>query len=146
MSIKQEIQDAMKDALRNRETLRLDCLRMAKGALLVKEKDGTGELTDDMSIAILRSEVKKRQQSIETYQELGKDDVVDVTKQEIVILESFLPQQLSAEDLEAKVHAYLTDHPEINHAGRLTGAMKKELGDAADGKMLNTICQQVLGG
>lgn len=145
MSIKQEIQDAMKDALRNKETLRLDCLRMAKGALLVKEKDGTGELTDDMSIAILRSEVKKRQQSIETYQELGKDDVVDVTKQEIVILESFLPQQMSAEDLEAKVRAYLADHPEINHAGRLTGAMKKELGDAADGKMLNAICQQVLG-
>ena len=53
MSIKQEIQDAMKDALRNRETLRLDCLRMAKGALLVKEKDGTGELTDDMSIELV---------------------------------------------------------------------------------------------
>lgn len=146
MSIKEEIQNAMKDALRNKQTLRLDCLRMAKGALLVKEKDGTGELTDDMSIAILRSEVKKRQQSIETYQELGKDDVVAVTKEEIQIIESFLPQQMSAEDLEAKVRAYLDAHPEINHAGRLTGAMKKELGDAADGKMLNDICQNVLGG
>lgn len=146
MSIKEEIQNAMKDALRNKETLRLDCLRMAKGALLVKEKDGTGELTDDMSIAILRSEVKKRQQSIETYQDLGKDDVVAVTKEEIQIIESFLPQQMSAEDLEAKVRAYLDAHPEINHAGRLTGAMKKKLGDAADGKMLNEICQNVLSG
>jgi uncharacterized protein len=144
VTIKQEIQDAMKDALRNKETVRLDCLRMAKGALLIKEKDGTGELTEEDSISILRSEVKKRQQTLETYAELGKDDVVEVTRQEIEIIESFLPQQLSEEDLEAKVRAYLDANPDVNHAGRLTGAMKKELGDAADGKMLNVICQKVL--
>ena len=145
MGIKQEIQDAMKDAMRAKDTVRLECLRMAKGALLLKEKDGKGELTEEIEIATLRSEVKKRQQSIETFLELGKDEEAEKSRQEIEILESFLPQQLSAEDLEAKVRAYLDNHPEINHAGRLTGAMKKELGDSADGKMLNEICQKVLG-
>lgn len=144
MSIKQQISDAIKDAMRSKDQARLDCLRMGKGALLIKEKESSEDLTEDIEVAILRSEVKKRQQSAETYAELGQTDAVEATKREIEILESFLPQQLSEEDLKAKVRAYLDEHPDINHAGRLTGAMKKELGDAADGKMLNQICQKIL--
>jgi hypothetical protein len=144
VSIKQQISDAIKDAMRSKDQARLDCLRMGKGALLIKEKESSEDLTEDIEVAILRSEVKKRQQSAETYAELGQTDAVEATKREIEILESFLPQQLSEEDLEAKVRAYLDEHPDINHAGRLTGAMKKELGDAADGKMLNQICQKIL--
>lgn len=145
LSIKLQIQEAMKEAMKAKDAVRLECLRMAKGALLLKEKDGSGALTEETEIATLRSEVKKRQQSIETFVELGKEDEAEKSRKEISILESFLPQQLSAEELEAKVRAYLEEHPEINHAGRLTGAMKKELGDSADGKMLNEVCQKVLG-
>ena len=52
---------------------------------------------------------------------------------------------MSAEEIEAKVRAYLAEHPELNHPGKLTGAMKKELGDTAVGKALNEICKRVLG-
>ena len=135
----------MKEAMKAKDTVRLECLRMAKGALLLKEKDGSGALTEETEILALRAEVKKRQQSVETFLELGKEDEAEKSRAEIAILESFLPQQLSVEDLEAKVRAYLETHPEMNHAGRLTGAMKKELGDAADGKMLNEVCQKILG-
>ena len=145
MSIKEDIQNQMKDALRAKDQVRLDCLRMAKGAILLKEKDGSGEITDDVTIAILRSEVKKRQQTIETLTELGKDEEAELSRNEIAILESFLPQQLSKEALTDKVRSYLAENPDINHPGRLTGAMKKELGDLADGKMLNEVCQEVLG-
>lgn len=145
MSIKEQISDSIKEAMRSKDQARLDCLRMGKGALLLKEKESSVALTEDDEIAILRSEVKKRQQSMETYAELGQTSAVEATRVEIEILESFLPQQLSEEQLEAKVRAYLAEHPDINHAGRLTGAMKKELGDAADGKLLSTICQAVLG-
>jgi uncharacterized protein len=145
MSIKEDIQNQMKDALRAKDQIRLDCLRMAKGAILLKEKEGSKEVTDDITIAILRSEVKKRQQTIETLTELGKDEDVELSRNEIAIFESFLPQQLSKEALTEKVKAYLAENPDINHPGRLTGAMKKELGDLADGKMLNEVCQAVLG-
>ncbi|PCJ58249.1 MAG: hypothetical protein COA73_10075 [Candidatus Hydrogenedentota bacterium] len=144
MSIKENIQEAMKDAMRAKDTIRLECLRMAKGAILVKEKSSGDAVTDEDVVAVMRTEVKKRQQSIEMFEEHGKMEEADASRQEIVVLESFLPQQLSIEDLEAKVRAYLADHPDINHAGKLTGAMKKELGDAADGKMLNEICRKVL--
>jgi len=146
MSIKQAVQDAMKDAMKARDTVRLECLRMAKGALLLKEKEGAKDvaLSDEDAIKALRSEVKKRQQSIETFRELGKDEEVQRLEKEIEVIESFLPKQLSEDALEAKVREYLAANPDVNHAGKLTGVLKKELGDQADGKVLNTVVKRVL--
>jgi uncharacterized protein YqeY len=146
MSIKEQIQNAMKEAMRAKDIARLECLRMAKGALLLKEKEGSGPLTDEMAIQALRAEVKKRQQSQDTYRELKKDDQVAVLEREIEVIESFLPKQLDEVELEARVRAYLAEHPGLNHAGKLTGAMKKELGDLADGRMLNEVCKRVVEG
>ncbi len=148
MSIKSAIQDAMKDALRNKEQERLECLRMAKGALLLKEKASAKdhEITDDESTQALRAEVRKRQQSLEQFRELGKGEEADRTEREIAIIEEFLPRQLSADDVEGKVREYLDANPDMNHPGKLTGAMKKELGDLVDGKVLNEMCRKVLEG
>jgi uncharacterized protein len=148
MTIKEKIQEGIKTATKSREQARLDTLRMAKGALLIKEKEKARAegISDEEAIAVLRSEIRKRQQSMETYQQLGRNDAVEGLKQEIAIMEEFLPQQLSEADIEAKVRAYLAEHPEMNHAGKLTGALKKELGDSADGKILNEVCRRVLGG
>lgn len=148
MSIKTAINDAIKDATKNRDQIRLECLRLAKAALLVKEKSGPKEIeiSDADAIAALRAEVKKRQQSIETFQQIGRTDEIERTTAEIAILDEFLPKQLSEADLEAKIRAHLADHPEINHAGKLTGALKKELGDLADGKLLADLCKKVLEG
>jgi len=144
MSIMEDIQNAMKEALRNRDTPRLECLRMAKGALLVKEKEAPDALNDEVAVTILRSEVKKRQQSIEIFREHDKETEAVAAEAEIAVLEEFLPQQLSPEQLEERVRAYAAEHPEITHAGKLTGALKKELGDAADGRLLNELCRSVL--
>ena len=144
MSIKEQVQSEITKAMKARDAIRLECLRMAKGALLLKEKESADALTDEVSMAALRGEIKKRQQSIEIFREHGKEEEAVATENEIRIFEEFLPKQLSAEDLEAKVRAYAAEHPEINHAGKLTGAMKKELGDLADGKMLNEICRKVI--
>ena len=147
MSLKERVQDAMKSALKDKNTPRLECLRMVKGALLLKEKESVeAVVTDEMAIAVLRAEVKKRQQSLEIFRDLGKTAEVAATENEIAIINEFLPQQLSETDLEAKVRAHLAAHPELNHAGKLTGAMKKELGDQADGRMLNEVCKRVVGG
>ena len=148
MSIKSEVQEALKQAMKNKDQARLACLRMAKSALLLKEKETPKdqELTGEDAAKALRGEVRKRQQSIETYRELAKGEEVVKLEAEIAVLEEFLPQQLSAEQLEEKVRAYLAEHPDITHAGKLTGALKKELGDQADGKTLNQICRKVLEG
>lgn len=147
MSVKTDIQQAMKEAMKNKDSQRLEVLRMAKGALLLAEKAQAKdkELSGDEAVKALRGEVKKREKSIDTYQELGKDDEVERLKTEISVLEEFLPRQLSPEQVEEKVRAYLAEHPEIDHPGKLTGALKKELGETVDGKTLNETCRRVLG-
>lgn len=144
MSIKDQVQNAIKKAMKSRKTVRLECLRLAKAALLVKEKEAPDALTEKAAIATLRAEVRKRQQSIEIFREHGKEDEAKASEEEIRVLEEFLPQQLSAEQIEEKVRSYLAEHPDLTHAGKLTGALKKELGDSADGKLLNEICRKVL--
>ncbi|HPO15823.1 MAG TPA: GatB/YqeY domain-containing protein [Candidatus Hydrogenedentes bacterium] len=146
MSIKSDVQEAIKQAMKDKNIMRLECLRLAKAALLLKEKESAKdqELTNEDAVKALRSEVRKRQQSIETYKGLDKMDEVAKLEAEIAVLDEFLPKQLSPEDVEEKVRAYLTEHPDLNHAGKLTGAMKKELGDLVDGKVLNEICRKVL--
>ena len=146
MSIKSDLQTALKEAMKNKEVDRLACLRMAKGALLLKEKEGAKdqELSDEEAIKALRGEARKRQQSIETYKEVGRDDEVAKLIAEIAVLGEFLPKQLSREQIEERVRAYLADHPDVNHPGKLTGALKKELGDQANGKTLNEVCRAAL--
>lgn len=146
MPLKDRIQDEMKSAMKDKNTPRLECLRMMKGALLVKEKESADALTDEASIAVMRAEVKKRQQSLELFRELGKTAEAAATEAEIAVINEFLPQQLSEADLETKVRAHLAAHPELNHAGKLTGALKKELGDLADGRVLSEVCKRVVGG
>lgn len=145
MTIRERVDKAIAEATKARSQARLECLRMAKAALLLKEKEKGESVSDEAATAVMRAEVKKRQQSIEIFRQHGREDAAQSTEQEIRVLEEFLPTQLSAEDLEARVRAYLAAHPEANHAGKLTGAMKKELGDLADGKMLNEICRKVIG-
>jgi len=145
MSIKERVQEEMKKAMKVKDPTRLGCLRLAKGALTLKEKETPDALTYETAVAVLRTEVRKRRESIDIFREHGKDAEAAAAEEEIRILEEFLPKQLSPEDLEAKVRAYLEEHPEITHPGKLTGALKKELGDLADGKLLNETCKRVLG-
>ena len=145
MTTMEKVQQAMKEAMKAKQTQRLECLRMAKGALLHKEKESSEGLTEESSVGVLRGEVRKRRQSIALYQEHGKNDEVLAAEFEIGVLEEFLPKQLSAEQIEERVVAFLQAHPDMNHAGKLTGALKKELGDQVDGKTLNEVCRRVLG-
>lgn len=146
MGIKERVQDEIKAAMKNKDMVRLECLRMVKAALLVKEKESGAGLTEETAMVAVRGEVKKRQQSLEIFRELGKENEVAATEAEIAVIEEFLPKQLGEDEIEVRVRAYLADHPEVNHPGKLTGALKKELGEQVEGKMLNSVCRRVLEG
>lgn len=146
MNIKERIQHDILQATKARDHARLEALRMAKAAILLKEKEKSRDtvLNDDEVTAVLRAEVRKRRQSIETYTQLGKGDAVAALEAEITVLEEYLPRQLCPEALEEKVRGFLAAHPEITHPGKATGALKQELGDAADGKLLSALCKKFL--
>jgi hypothetical protein len=146
MSIKERVQQEIKAAMKNRDQVRLECLRMVKGALLLKEKESASGLTEESALAAVRGEIKKRQQSLEIFRELGKETEARATEVEIEVIGEFLPKQLGPDEIEARVRTYLAEHPEVTHPGKLTGAMKKELGEQVDGKLLNDVCKKVIEG
>jgi hypothetical protein len=146
MGIKERVQEEIKGAMKNRDHVRLECLRMVKGALLLKEKETSSGLTEESALAAVRGEVKKRQQSLEIFRELGKEVEAAATEEEIRVIGEFLPKQLGEDEIEARVRAYLAEHPEVNHPGKLTGAMKKELGEQVDGRTLSEVCKRILEG
>lgn len=148
MSIMQSVQEAIKEAMKNKDTFRLETLRMMKSALLLKEKSVAreGDMPDAEAIQALRGEIRKRRESIEVFKQVGKDEEVKKLEKEIAIIEEFLPKQLSREEVVEKVKKYLEEHPEVNHPGKLTGIMKKELGELVDGKLLSEVCNELLSG
>lgn len=146
MTIRERVQEELKSAMKNKDKVRLECLRLMKAALLLKEKETGKEPTDEEAAGALRKEVRKRHESIAVFREHGREEEARAAENEIGIIEEFLPKQLSPAEIEERVRAFLAAHPEVNHPGKLTGLMKKELGDLADGKTLNEVCKKALEG
>lgn len=100
MSIKDMLNSDMKAALKAGEKDRLSVIRMAKSAILYAEKEKLHELDDEEVIEVLFKEVKKRKNDINEYERLGKTKVVESLEREVAILSSYLPQQLTDEEVE----------------------------------------------
>jgi len=145
MTIPDRVRTALTEAMKARDHIRVECLRLLKAALLVKEKESGVPPTESEAVAVLRGEVRKRRQSIEIFEQHGRQAEATAALAEIAVIEEFLPQLLSAEALERRIRTYLAEHPELDHPGKLTGALKRELGDQADGRLLNELCRKVLG-
>jgi hypothetical protein len=101
MTTKAELENALKDAMRSGDDVRKRTLRMALSAIRLVEVDKGGPLDESGVMAVLQKELKARQETIEEAQRANRPDLVADTQAEIVALESFLPQQLSPEELES---------------------------------------------
>ena len=146
MSLSTRLEADMKDALRSRDSVRLETIRGARGAIRNKEIE-TGETLDDAGvIRVLRSLVKQRADSIEQYQSAGRDDLADKEAAEQAVLESYLPAAPAAEDVERVVAEVIA---EVGASGpRDMGKVMKpaleRLGGAADGKLVSATVKRLL--
>ena len=105
MSIKDQLTTDMKQAMKDREAgkLRLAVIRMVKANIKNVEINDKKELTDDEVLAVLMKEVKMRQDSLEEFQKAGRDELVAQAKEEIAILQKYLPEALGDDELKAIV-------------------------------------------
>jgi uncharacterized protein len=148
MELHQQIEHALKDAMREKNETKRDALRMLLTALKLKEKD-LKRLPNESEIQqTITSLIKQRRDSAEQYKAGGRDDLASKEEAEIIILQAFLPQQLSLGELEALVDSA------VNEAGATT---QKEMGKVmkilmpkvagrADGKQVNELVKHRLGG
>jgi uncharacterized protein YqeY len=134
MSLKDRITEDMKSAMRAREADRLSTIRMLLAAIKQKEVDERVTLDDTAVIGVVDKLIKQRKDSITAFQQAGRTDLADKETAEMKVLEAYLPQRLSAEEIAAEVDAIATELGAAGPAdmGKVMGAVKARLAGKAD--------------
>jgi uncharacterized protein YqeY len=147
MSLKAKLGDDLKEAMRARDTVRLDTIRSIKGAITQREVDTQKELDDAAIVEIVRSLRKQRVESIEQYKQGGRTDLADKETREKELLEAYLPAAPDAAAVEAAVRAAIAavGATSPKDMGKVMTAAKEKLG-SVDGKALSEVVKRLLSG
>ncbi len=146
-TLKQQIQDAVKDAMRAKDKARLSALRMITAAIKQQEVDQRVEVTDTDVLALLDKLAKQRRESIEQYRQAGRDELADQEASERAVIESFLPAPLTEAEIDALIEAAIatTGASDIKAMGRVMGELKPQVQGRADLSAVSARVKQRLG-
>ncbi|RPH63502.1 MAG: GatB/YqeY domain-containing protein [Acidobacteria bacterium] len=149
MGLPQDINAAITAAMKARDQVRLDPLRMLKTALTNKQIEKGRDLDDAEALQVVASLVKQRRESIEQFRKGGRSDLVDKEAREIQILEAYLPPAMDTAELDALVQAAITETGATSpkDMGRvMKDLMPRLAGRGVDGKAVNELVRRKLGG
>ena len=143
---KEQLSQALKNAMRAQDDVRKRTVRMALAAIKNAEIDKQAELDEPAVYAILQKEVKARRETIEGAQQAGRDDLIAEAEAEIAVLDEFLPQSLTSEELEAIVSETITavGAASMREMGAVMQAVMPKVQGRADGKEVNQIVRRLL--
>ncbi len=147
MSLKDKINQDLKEAMKAGDKVRLQTIRSIRALILEFEKSGANrEMTEEDEIKLLTSAAKKRKESIEQYRNGGREDLAEKEAEELKIIETYLPKQLTLEEIEEAVKKLAL---ELNadgkkDFGKLMGASARALKGKADGNIIRGIVEKVL--
>lgn len=148
MSLKQRIIDDMIGAMRAKDAPRLSTLRMVKAAMMNRQIEKGGELSDEEVAKMLQSLLKQRRDSVEQYEKGGRAELAAKEQAEIVVIEAYLPQAATREEIEGAVVAAIaeTGASTMREMGAVMKAAQARLaGRAADGRVVSEIVKAKLG-
>ena len=149
MTLKEQIVADMTAAMKAKDAARTSTLRMLKAAITNREKDGGAEATDEEVLKILRTQVKQRRDSVEQYQKGGRQDLADKEQAEIAVIEGYLPQAASQDQIDKAVAAAITETgaSSLKDMGAvMKAAMAQLAGKNADGKAVSEAVKAKLSG
>ena len=146
----QRITEDMKTAMREKNTVALNTVRMLKSAIknaAIEKGGANAELTDAEVMAVVRKEVKKRHDSIEQYEAAGRDELADQEKAEIEVLNDYLPEPLSSEEIVSIVEAAIAELGATSRKemGQVMKIVQEKTAGRADGKTLSQAVMSKLG-
>eukprot|EP00611_Tribonema_gayanum_P028048 TRINITY_DN709_c0_g1_i1.p2 TRINITY_DN709_c0_g1~~TRINITY_DN709_c0_g1_i1.p2 ORF type:complete len:149 (-),score=72.62 TRINITY_DN709_c0_g1_i1:286-732(-) len=148
MSLKDQIIEDMKNAMRAKDSERLGTIRLLTAAMKQKEVDERVELDDAMVIAIVDKLVKQRKDSIEAFAKAERQDLVDKEAAEMAVLQAYLPQRLSADEVATEVKAIVAEigAKGPGDMGKVMGAVKARLAGKADMGQVSAAVKAALAG
>jgi uncharacterized protein YqeY len=148
MSLEQKITAELKTAMLAKDEKTLRSLRAIKAAiLLAKTSEGAGgEIKEEDEIKMLQKLVKQRKDSLEIYEQQKRDDLAQKEREEIEVIEKFLPKQLSADEVKEILQKIVAETGASSPAdmGKVMGAATKQLAGKADGKMIASLVKELL--
>ncbi|MDP2303001.1 MAG: GatB/YqeY domain-containing protein [Ignavibacteria bacterium] len=149
MTLKDKINEEIKTAMKSGDKLRLETIRSIRALILEFEKSGANrELTEEDELKMISSSVKKRKDSIEQYTSASRIDLAKKEEDELTILMEFMPKQMDDSEVEAFVKNIAASIKAVSKQdfGKLMPAVMKELKGKADGKLIKSLVEKVLGG
>jgi uncharacterized protein YqeY len=148
MSLKARITDDMKTAMRAKDMARLGTIRLLLAAIKQKEVDERIELDDATVSSIVEKLIKQRKDSISQFQAASRDDLVAAEQAELVVLQDYLPEQLSAAEVEAAVVAAIAESgaASARDMGKVMGLLKPRLAGRADMGQVSALIKARLAG
>mgnify|MGYP003703766179 FL=1 len=146
MSLKAQITEDMKTAMRAKDSARLGTIRLLQAAMKQKEVDERVELDDVMVIAIVDKLIKQRKDSVTAYEQAGRQDLADLESAEIAVLSAYLPQRLSAEEVQKAVDAIVAELGASGPGdmGKVMGVVKTRLAGKADMGLVSSAVKSAL--
>jgi hypothetical protein len=148
MALEQQIMSEMKDAMKAKNEGVLRSLRAIKAEIIKAKTDpgAGGEIDEATEQKFLQKMMKQRRDSLEIFEKQGREDLAAKEREEMAVIEKFLPKQLSADEIKAAVVAIIAQTGAVSVAdlGKVMGAASKQLAGIADGKTISTIVKELL--
>ncbi|MCX2744548.1 GatB/YqeY domain-containing protein [Mangrovivirga sp. M17] len=148
MSLKQQVEEGIKAAMKAKNQDELRALRAIKSLILLAEteKGGKGAVGESEEIKLLTKAAKQRKESIELFEQQNRQDLADKEKRELEVIEQFLPKQMSEEEIEVELENIIKEVGASGpqDMGKVMGAATKKLAGKADGKVIADKVKQLL--
>ncbi len=147
MSLKTQINDDLKKAMMEKDAVRRDAIRIIQAAIKQVEVDSRKDLDDAAVLDVLQAEAKKRREAITNFEQAGRTESAEGERFELTLIETYLPKQLTREEIEAEVKAAITQTgvTSSKEMGKLMGVLMPKVKGRADGKLVNEIVRALLG-
>lgn len=143
---KEALNDALKEAMKNKDSQRRDALRLLTSALKQLEVDSQRELSAEEALDVLQKEAKKRRESITEYDKAGRTEQAEKERYELALIEEFLPRQLSPEEVVALIKETIAQLGATSpkEMGKVMGVLQPKIKGIADGKVVSEMVKSLL--
>lgn len=144
MSIREQILEDIKTAMKQKDNFRRDTLRLINSVIKQVEVDERVEMTDEKVLPILQTQVKRRLDSASQYRDGGREDLAQNEEAEIKIINQYLPKQLSSNELENEIKAIIMNLGSDVNLGSVMKIAKEKIGARSDGKSISECAKKIL--
>jgi uncharacterized protein YqeY len=147
MSLKQQLKDDLKVAMRAKEIVKRDAIRAINTLIKQIEVDERKELNDEDIIKLIQKGIKQREDAASQYKDAGRDDLVQKEQEQIDVFSLYLPKQLTDEELKTALETIIQEvgATSMKDMGKIMNPAKETLGGSADGKRINQMVKTLLG-